>query len=292
MEDRNLHELLARVWGLEDTVIAPVSSGTSSDAILVTAGGDSYILRKLRSSLQGHWEYEIASALSDLDIAPRIIQGLSGEPFAEENGSFYNLQAYISGQRLKGCDESMLKFVAVSVARMHSALSKLPCQDPLPDRFALSGQLDRDKWEVLIPSEIKACFPALLALDAEKEQWIHGDLGSWNLLCEDGNIKIIDFGECRLGSVYFDVAAVLTSLLSNIDQPFVCAEYIRQFIRTYEKNYISLECGKLFAYIQLWYVRGILANTTQENYQAGKSEKMIGYFLDQMTRFQEIQSYM
>ena len=97
-------------------------------------------------------------------------------------------------------------------------------------------------------------------------------------------IIVIDFGECRKGSIYFDLAAVITSLLSSTEDKNVIDKYIDIFVQTYSEYNISLNRNTLSKYFQLWFVRGILANTLEENYQIGKSEKAINYFGKQMKK--------
>lgn len=296
MQDRNLRELLASGWKLENAAVTPISRGTSSDAFLVSADQGTYVLRKLRSARQGDWEYQISTALAELGIAPLIICGVSGNPWAEANGCYYNLQEYVYGQRIQGCNGDIVCLAVRETARMHKKLSTLPCTHTSSDRFSLSSLLSACNWEILncISSEctvqdLQELYTHMIPLDEEKQQWIHGDLGTWNMLYEKGRIRIIDFGECRMGSVYFDAAAVVTSLLSAIDDPAACVEYIRMFLKTYEENYVPLHWKKLLEYIQLWYARGILVNTTPENYLPGKSEKMIVYFQNQAKKYKNLQ---
>ena len=84
---------------------------------------------------------------------------------------------------------------------------------------------------------------------------------------------------------YFDIAAVITSLLSNLEDEESISKYINIFIQIYSKHNTFLNQNLLEKYFQLWYVRGILTNTLEENYQIGKSEKAINYFWKQFKKF-------
>lgn len=128
-------------------------------------------------------------------------------------------------------------------------------------------------------------------MEEDKQQLIHGDLGSWNLLYGEQRIAVIDFGECRKGSIYFDIAAVVTSLMSSVKDRNSINEYIDLFIRVYSEYNVSLDRDLLSKYFLLWFVRGILANILEGNYQKGKSEKAINYFTKQIRLFESINSF-
>lgn len=281
-------------WNLDNSIIEPIGKGISSDACLITVNDNKYILRMLSSEQQGNLEFKIAEGLSVLGISPRIIPTYSGSPFVEVEGKYYNLQEYICGKQIDTCDESLIQQIAKTIADMHKELNLLDIQLNVEDRFSLTYLLDRCKWENLKNTLIEhseniekfknLCF-SLINLDQDQTQWIHGDLGTWNLLCDDKKIKVIDFGECRKGSIYFDIAAVITSLLSNMEDTESINKYMNIFVQTYSKYNISLDRNLLAKYFQLWFVRGILTNTLEENYQAGKSEKVINYFWKQLKKF-------
>ena len=248
MNDRRelikLQKWVEENWNISEVALEKTAFGTSSGARIVRGKEKTYILRKLISCRQGITEYRIAEILSEEGVSPKIVPNCLGEAFSEFDGACYNLQEYISGKRITRCDEQTVRLTAESVARMHRNLSLLEMEDQLPDRFSL------DKL-------MKNC-------DSESRQWIHGDLGIWNFIQTEDRAVIIDFGECRRGSIYFDLAAVVTSLLSREDSKEQKEVYFDIFEKVYEEYYQKICREKLLEFIQLWYLRGLFANAGAE----------------------------
>ena len=105
-------------------------------------------------------------------------------------------------------------------------------------------------YEDLYPSIEK-----LTLLDNHQENWIHGDLGAWNLLLStEGNVCFIDFSEARKGPKYFDLVAIFASYLPRNLDGFNL--YTQEFLSEY-KNSVDLE--EFYQTIELWYIKGILS---------------------------------
>lgn len=284
-------------WLLDNPQIEPIDKGISSNACLITTNNAQYILRRLSSKYQGHLEFKIANILSALEISPRVIPTNDCNPFVEYGGEYYNLQEYMCGKQVNFCDETLIQYIAKTIALMHKAMRNIAENLEIDDRFSLPSLLENCKWEYLTGTLLEQscsmekfkelCF-SLVPLDEDKQQWIHGDLGTWNLLYDERKITVIDFGECRKGSIYFDVAAVITSLLSSVRDTNIIDDYIDLFVREYSKYNVLLDRNLLSKYIVLWFVRGILANILEENYQRGKSEKAIDYFAKQIKKYESI----
>ncbi|MBQ8834618.1 MAG: aminoglycoside phosphotransferase family protein [Oscillospiraceae bacterium] len=286
-------ELLSN-WMMADVRMEVLDKGISSNACLITKGDTKYILRRLSSWQQGYMEDKIAAVLSPLKISPRIIPSCSGHSFVAFEGSYYNLQDYVRGKQVHLCDEPLLQQAAKTVATMHKAMSALTDDLDMADRFSLLRLLESCKWDNLQDTLItqeggiekfrKLC-QSLTGYDREYHQWIHGDLGTWNLLSDNAKVMVIDFGECRKGSIYFDVAAIVSSLLSSTEDTAILDRHISVFTQTYAEYNVPLDRDLLSKYFQLWFARGILANILEENHQKGKSEKAINYFWKQMNKF-------
>lgn len=284
-------------WLLDKPQIEPIDKGISSKACLITANNRQYILRRLSSKHQGYLEFILANTLSALEISPRVIPTNHGCPFVEYGGEFYHLQEYVCGKQVNFCDETLIPHIAKTIALMHKAMRNIAENSDVDDRFSLPSLLENGKWEYLTGTileqsgsikEFKELCVSLVPLDGEKQQLIHGDLGTWNLLYDERKITVIDFGECRKGSIYFDAAAIITSLLSSVRDTSIIDDYIDLFVREYSKYNVLLNRNLLSKYIVLWFVRGILANILEENYQKGKSEKAIDYFAKQIIKFESI----
>ena len=261
-------------WNLSEVVLEKTAFGTSSGAQIVRGKDESYILRRLSSHRQGIAEYRIAELLSEENVSPKILRNCFGESFSESDGTCYNLQEYISGNRILRCDEQTVRLTAESVAKMHRKLSLLEMENQQPDRFSLSNLMKRCEPESLesVLTECKIDQKKFWELcrracqwETETRQWIHGDLGIWNFILTGERAVIIDFGECRKGSIYFDLAAVLTSLLSKEASKEQKRIYFEIFENVYEEHYRKICRKKLLEFIQLWYLRGLFANAGAED---------------------------
>lgn len=277
MNDRRelikLQKWVEENWNISEVALEKTAFGTSSGARIVRGKEKTYILRKLISCRQGIAEYRISEILSEEGVSPKIVPNCLGEAFSEFDGACYNLQEYISGKRITRCDEETVCLMAQSVARMHQNLSLLEMEDSLPDRFSLDKLMKNCDSESLgqILTECKIDKKAFwelcqraCQLETESRQWIHGDLGIWNFIQTEDRAVIIDFGECRRGSIYFDLAAVVTSLLSREDSKEQKRVYFDIFEKVYEEHYQKICREKLLEFIQLWYLRGLFANAGAE----------------------------
>lgn len=92
-----------------------------------------------------------------------------------------------------------------------------------------------------------------------REQIIHGDLGSWNMLWDQKQIRFIDFGECRLGDYSFDIAAIMASILRAAPDVPKQYENLDLFLRTYEEQFHPVDRARLQTAVWLWLLRGALA---------------------------------
>jgi Ser/Thr protein kinase RdoA (MazF antagonist) len=118
-----------------------------------------------------------------------------------------------------------------------------------------------------------------LVLDSICEQPIHGDLGIWNMLWTTNGVQIIDFGECRYGSVYLDVAAALTSAAAIMTQPQSPQVLLDMFRKSYAEQNCPLEEARLLEFIGLWFVRGIFAVLSNKKMSQSNRESAVLNFL-------------
>ncbi|MFR0978645.1 MAG: hypothetical protein ACLSFJ_04140 [Holdemania filiformis] len=72
-------------------------------------------------------------------------------------------------------------------------------------------------------------------------------------------LRIIDFGEARLGDGYFDLAASLSSCIQNEPDHVLYPLMIEAFLNSYGDTYQAIDQPKLWAAIRFWLLRGVLA---------------------------------
>ncbi len=103
---------------------------------------------------------------------------------------------------------------------------------------------------------------------------IHGDLGPWNLLEEDGRLSVIDFGETRPGDPYFDYATLLAGVI-NHTPPHLRQQVCREFLA-------GLDCDRrrLLTQLRLWAEQGVERWT-------GRSDPMVSRFLSALNWAEE-----
>ncbi|MBG9793773.1 hypothetical protein ABD76_15175 [Paenibacillus dendritiformis] len=238
----------------------PLSKGTTSDAKLVTADTGRFILRRLRDAEQGRTEYEIARRLWPLGIAPEVLVAKDGLPYVQLDDACYNLQRFVEHEAVNEHwnDAEWGKTLSL-FERAMTDVRKLAGQR---DRFDLGRMWDKVSASYsgeaiirLLEEPVERC----LGYAEKITGYIHGDLGSWNLLLLKGRIYIIDFGEARLGDRHFDAAAALVSTAADNASVEETVTRLENFCRGYEGNAKPLDLVRLREQIHLWLVRGIAA---------------------------------
>lgn len=240
--------------------IEPVAQGTTSDAKLVTTDMGRYILRRLRDAEQGRTEYEISRRLWPLDIAPEILITKVGLPYVQLADACYNLQRFVEhepdGERWNDAE------LGKTLSLLERAMRDIRTLIGQRDRFDLRRMWDeasashaRDSVIRLLKEPVERC----LGYAGKITGYIHGDLGSWNLLLRKGRIYIIDFGEVRLGDRHFDAAAALVSTAGGQASVEEAVTRLEDFCRGYAANPEPLDLDRLREQIHLWIVRGSVA---------------------------------
>ena len=249
--------------------VKAVNKGNTSDASYVLSDQGQWVLRKLKNIEQGVIEYAISNILSNDNICPRIITTKSNIGYSYYQGSYYNLQEYIPSQHIKN-DLGTFKKLGRILGILHSRLKDNIDLIEQEDRFPLEDlwKKTKNKWNdirnqfdysIFTTSNFEELIYEMVTYQNIKNRFIHGDLGKWNLLYNSPKVYIIDFGEVRKGDNHFDVAAILTSMISfDLSDEFIC-KYLHAFHEEY-KNYMEdFQWKKLQKNIQLWILRGILA---------------------------------
>lgn len=201
----------------------PLPGGTASRVWRLRAAQGDFLLRTLTGPQQGRLEWEIVQSLRARGFAatPAILP-LGGQPAAQADGTWYQLQAFCPGKRPDLSVPGTARRVTALALDLMDALAAIPVPHLMPDRFALSDTWPtaRTRWSAVVPGRPLAWaeeqVSRLLSLPPGPTGLVHGDLGLWNLL-EDpaGRLWVLDFGEARADDPYFDLASLLGSLINH-----------------------------------------------------------------------------
>lgn len=241
-----------------------IASGVSSEAKRLETDRGRYVLRRLSGEAQARSEFRIAEALREQDICPEMLTTRSGEYGFESEGVWYNVQRFIEpvAEQTKVWDHAELGSVA---GKLHTGLHS-ETEEGQPDRFDLEP-----KWQAFLSVQTKQALQEPLILQLEEQvrfclaqgqpradrTCIHGDLGKWNLVFGKQGLRIIDFGESRLGDRHFDLAALLTSTTDAADEQ--AARHLAAYEESYSRYADGFDVSALARQIRLWNVRGAVA---------------------------------
>lgn len=254
------------------------ANGTSSQAKLLETDCGRYIFRRLSGRAQARQEFRISEVLQGQNVCPEILKTQSGDGWFENEGVFYNVQLFIesSDRVAQVADYAELGSIA---GKLHSGLRN-ETSDGQPDRFDLKA-----KWDAFYRIQKKTSLqePLILRLEEQvrvclsqgeelaERTCIHGDLGKWNLIFGKQGVRIIDFGEARLGDRHFDLAALLTSTTDATDEQ--AARHLAAYAESYSRYADGFEASALARQIRLWNVRGAVALLEQ----SGVHERSVRY---------------
>lgn len=231
---------------------------TASTYLLHTSTSKKFILKSLDTKEQAYFEYKLICHIREKnkDIVSQILTTKSDEPFIEIDENLFQLQAYVPSINEKIPLQKVLN--AYQILEKH--LNDFYYAPERSNRFALD-MLWTDTKELLknyhqtIYDDLCPSIEKLKALDNTQMNWIHGDLGAWNLLhTDEQNVCFIDFSEARKGPKYFDLVAIFASYLpQNLEE---LPSYNQEFLSAY-KNSVNLK--EFYQTLELWYVKGILS---------------------------------
>lgn len=242
---------------------APIRSGTTAQIWKLETAQGVFLLRTLSGPAQGELEWAIARHLLQKKVCrvPAILPAAGGVPWAELGGTYFQVQAFCPGERPSLSRPGTAGKIAETAVRLAGALSHFVPPHAMPDRFDLASvwAAHRQNWPQLeLPlslAQADARVAALSALPWRDPQLIHGDLGLWNMLEQDGEITVIDFGEARLGDPYFDLAAALGGVI-NHSEAARSRENAAEFLAVC-RQFIPLDTHRLLEQISVWNWRGL-----------------------------------
>ena len=262
--------------------ILPMRGGTVARVWRVETPSGAYLLRTLASPAQGGLEWAIAQHLTarGFDRIPAILPAADGVPMAQVDGTFYQMQVFCPGTRPDPDRPGTARQIGETAANLTRAMAGFVPAAPMPDRFDLAAAwaAGREKFPRLgLPLTLAQADHAaarLAALPERDVQLIHGDLGPWNMLDNRGAIRVIDFGEARLGDPYFDLASALAGLV-NHSAPAHKRQNAAAFLDACRER-LPLDLPRLKEQLALWAWRGIAQCAAGGEAFSGMAERMYG----------------
>ncbi|WP_077601492.1 phosphotransferase [Oceanobacillus sojae] len=248
-----------------------IEAGNTSNTFKITTDEGVWILRSLKNELQGKIELKISEHIHKQvpAVVAKLVQTETGEPYARYGKHFYNLQEYMEGEKVTPKMNCLFQ-IGESIGMIHDSLETSNCKYNQTDRFDIETlwKQAKNKWQKLndfcvdvVPNQnvMNATVNRFINHTTIQRHLIHGDLGIWNMLINRGTVKIIDFGEARLGHFYFDLAAGITTAINEDLSQVKIEKALPELLKGYEKHRPKVDLEELLMYIHLWYLRGSLA---------------------------------
>lgn len=235
-----------------------IQQGIKSEVYLLQDETEKYIMRV----------YSIKDELNNLvnidelalGFTPNLLTTSKKSKFITHKNKHLVIQKYISTQEIPKNDAGILNKIATSVQNMSSTINslKLHLKDDEYSLNKLYGLIfqNNELYTSFKKYNLEEDIKLLAKIESQKfNDCIHGDCGTWNMLY-DGNIKIIDFGEIRIGSKYFDFAA---AFVSYIDFNELTKSRFLNLLNTYLSFLKINDVEEFITYCLIWELRGILA---------------------------------
>lgn len=243
--------------------ITPLRPGTVARVWKLETDSGPFLLRTLTGREQGEREWAIAEHLTARGFTrfPAIRTTEDGAPYVEVDDIWCQVQEFSPGKMPDPAVPGTPAKIAETAVALIQALSSCSGKHGAKDRFDLTAVWGeyRHNWPLLdlpIPlEEADRRASRLASLPVRETQVIHGDLGLWNMLDGPEGIRVIDFGEARLGDPYFDLASALGGLI-NHSTPEDRAKHVSEFLSAC-RDRMPLDRERLSQQLQLWVWRGL-----------------------------------
>lgn len=267
--------------------MAPLFSGSSADVWRIESEKGNRILKRFSRIIRAIREYQISETLKAYAFAAEILPAKDGECFVFGNRAVYSLQTAFDGEPVNEVNEDILSRAVQILVTVHRVLTAAGINPGVNDRFTLSKCTEED-FEKL--PAYPAAWPLLSRieelgeLERRQDACIHGDTGIWNFLVENGEVRLIDFTEARMGSPYPDHAGFIVSALENLDKE-TARRYLSFYLDACAKAGAAPDPAVLHKAADLCLLRGIYAAHSFENRDRMIQQAMRAYhFFEEVCR--------
>lgn len=254
-------DYIYKLYGLSPLQPAqPLNPGTVAEVWKLETDKGPFLLRTLTGKEQGEREWAICQTLPP-HLCPAIFPGADGSPTVAAEGVWYQLQEYLDGDMPDPNTPGTPAKIAETVVALTHALIGCSPASQAADRFDLDTvwKEHRQNWPMLelsLPlTDADRRVAELTALPVCGTQVLHGDLGLWNMLDTAKGIRVIDFGEARMGDPYFDLASALGGLI-NHSTPELRLKNTGEFLSQC-RAMMELDMSRLTNQLRLWVWRGL-----------------------------------
>lgn len=259
-----MEQILINKYNIIPTQITRINQGIMSKVYQVVTNDKSYILRDISKPEELFNHLEI-NQVDQCNITPKLIQTVDNQKYYQDKTHYILVQEYIEGHQIKVGDLNNLKTIGETVSRFSQQLQKGNFKI-IPDKFDLKIMYDtlKDNESILIPvlndfGFNESFIQQIIEKNQDNQNIIHADLGIWNMIQQDNQVRIIDFGEIRKGSVVFDYASAFMYLINmNFLSIEEIMKYAEEYLSSLNNQQIKLEV--FYDYCLLWLLRGVVAN--------------------------------
>lgn len=257
-------ELIRQAYNIYPSKIEKMTRRQTSEVLKITAGTKDYILKSHDSAASAELEFSYLESLSKFDLSPNPYMTNGGSKYIVIEEKAYILMEFLPSEDY---DKDNIDFYKLGrrIKSMHEVMNSSNLE-VLEDRFD-----ERNMLESITDQTVKQLLLDHLSeidyLEEEEQSIIHGDLGSWNFIYNGTKMSFIDFGEVRLGSPWFDIAAVVESLNINRQQ-------VEALVKGYTKR-DDVHKSLLDKMQKKWKLRGIIVLAVSKSADESSVRKML-----------------
>lgn len=256
-----------------------LTQGKSTKTWKIETENEAYVMKALPAKESANFAYNISLHILQTypNLTSEFLLSKNNTPYLLMNDTYYSVQSFITHK-----DSTIqLEDVLSDYNLLRNKLACFSSEFEPNNRFTLSKLWKESSLYLLnthlnLYKHVSKDLETLLELDSQRDTWIHGDLGSWNMLQRpDGSMSFIDFDEARVGPRYLDLAAIYSSFIKYDEQRYL-QRYTEAFLEQMSEETNQKE---LLMTIKLWILKGLLTSAKTNN-QAVKHFYHIYQFID------------
>ncbi|MFD2630437.1 phosphotransferase [Oceanobacillus kapialis] len=202
----------------------------------------------------------------------------------------YNIQTYIPNYK-KATHIDFYNLGKV-ISLFHSETQRIQGIIEQVDRFSLGSmweslKYDSDFAQVNFRRQLEVMVEKSIGCQHENNCFIHGDLATWNIITNDKNIYIIDFGEVRRENNHFDISALISSFINIEESEEKITTSLTNFREGYIENFAQFDWILLSENLNIWSTRGVIALLVHNGIDS-RTCKMVNKIIEDQARLNNI----